>query len=180
MSFIPIVIRALAFAVRMLGADYAIAWPDFAIRSDDQRAFALDSYPAQILLLRYLLEGRMSRGSGAFLAFRELPWGEVYHKAFEGRCLARAARAFGPDLKRFIAAAGQLPSHRLPRADAAFQFEFMPGYELQLFLWEGDDEFPPSCQILFSDNFPMAFTAEDRTAVGDILIAELKRRMARV
>ena len=36
-----------------------------------------------------------------------------------------------------------------------------PGYQIQMILWEGDDEFPPSSQILFSDNFPVSFAAED-------------------
>ena len=53
----------------------------------------------------------------------------------------------------------------------------MPGYEIRLFVWEGDDEFPPNSQILFSDNFPKAFSAEDRTVVGDLVITDLKRRM---
>ena len=53
----------------------------------------------------------------------------------------------------------------------------MPGYDIRLIVWEGDDEFPPNAQILFSDNFPQAFSAEDRTVVGDIVISDIKRRM---
>ena len=43
-----------------------------------------------------------------------------------------------------------------------------------MILWEGDEEFPPSSQILFSDNFPVAFQAEDMAVVGDISINMLK------
>ena len=53
----------------------------------------------------------------------------------------------------------------------------MPGYEIRLIVWEGDEEFPPNAQILFSDNFPEAFSAEDRTVVGDMVITDLKRKM---
>ena len=46
---------------------------------------------------------------------------------------------------------------------------------LRFLLWEGDEEFPPSAQILFSDNFPLAFVqGEDMAVVGDVSIGVLK------
>ena len=45
---------------------------------------------------------------------------------------------------------------------------------MQLILWEGDEEFPPSSQILFSDNFPVSFQAEDMAVMGDVIIGSLK------
>ena len=51
----------------------------------------------------------------------------------------------------------------------------MPGLTIQLLLWLGDDEFPPNAQILFSDNFRYAFTAEDMAVIGDIVLGRMKR-----
>ena len=34
--------------------------------------------------------------------------------------------------------------------------------------WEGDEEFPPSAQILYSDNFQFGFHAEDMVVAGDL------------
>ena len=36
-------------------------------------------------------------------------------------------------------------------------------------------EFPPNAQILFSDNFRYAFTAEDLAVVGDIVLGRMKK-----
>lgn len=163
---------------RLLYVDYELTWPAFSIRSKDQTGFALENLPAQMLLMRYLLEGCESIGSGEFLPYREMPWGEVYLKPFTGRCLNRAAFTFGTRLEAFERAMLKLPAIKIPKGDAAYQIEVMPGYEVRLIVWEGDDEFPPNSQILFSDNFPRAFSAEDRTVVGDILISDIKRRMA--
>ena len=58
--------------------------------------------------------------------------------------------------------------------DIAYQLEIFPGYLVQMILWEGDDEFPPSSQILFSDNFPVSFQAEDMAVMGDVIIGSLK------
>ena len=48
---------------------------------------------------------------------------------------------------------------------------------MQILVWEGDDEFPPSAQILYSDNFAEGFAAEDRVVAGDILIGAIKGNM---
>ena len=58
--------------------------------------------------------------------------------------------------------------------DAAYEIEIFPGYQIQKILWEGVEEFPPSSQILFSDNFPISFQAEDMAVMGDVIIGSLK------
>ena len=166
-----------SFSVRLFYTDYELTWPAFSIRSKDETGFALQNLPAQMLIIRYLLEGRKSMGTGQFLPYREMPWGEVYLKPFTGRCLNRAAFTFGTRLGAFQRAMEKTPAITLARGDASYQLEVMPGYDVRLIVWEGDDEFPPNSQILFSDNFPQAFSAEDRTVVGDILISDIKRRM---
>lgn len=164
------------FRMRLLDADYELSYPEFAI-SGPEDGFALRNLPAQMLLIRFLLEGRGSKSSGAFLTYREMPWGEVYIKPFTGRCLTRAAFAFGTRLAAFQQAMENTRAIPIKNGDAGYQIEVMPGYEIRLIVWEGDDEFPPNAQILFSDNFPQAFSAEDRTVVGDIVISDIKRRM---
>ena len=165
------------FHMRFLYADYRVYHPEYCIESDDPAALALGSIPAQIYLIRYLLEGRASTGSGRFLNYREMPWGDVYLTPFTGRVLKRAAFSFGTRLDAFRAAAEQTPAIPIRYGDAAYQIEVIPGYEVRLIVWEGDDEFPPNAQLLFSDNYPLAFSAEDRTVTGDLVINELKRRM---
>ncbi len=169
--------EAGVFTMRLLYSDYEITWPEFSIRSANEMGIALKSLPAQMLLIRFLLEGKASRGSGNFVTYREMPWGDVYLKPFTGRCLTRAAFTFGTRIEAFKAAIENSPFIPLKNGDAACQIEVMPGYDVRIIVWEGDDEFPPNAQILFSDNFPEAFSAEDRTVVGDIFITDLKFRM---
>lgn len=167
------------FHMRLLYTDYRLYWPEFRIEADQADALALNSLAAQMLLIRYLLEGKSAQMRGNFLTYREMPWGEVYLRQFTGRCITRAAYAFGPKLDAFAKVMDTLGAIRLSKGDTAYQFELMPGYEIQLILWEGDDEFPPNAQILFTDNFAEGFSAEDRTVVGDLFITEFKRLMTR-
>jgi hypothetical protein len=46
---------------------------------------------------------------------------------------------------------------------------------MSIIIWEWDDEFPSKAQILFDDNFPGAFSAEDTAVAGDICISRLKQ-----
>ena len=48
---------------------------------------------------------------------------------------------------------------------------------MELIVWEGDDEFPPNSQILYTDTFADGFSAEDRVVAGDILITAIKEMM---
>jgi hypothetical protein len=65
----------------------------------------------------------------------------------------------------------------LPHGDAGFQFDLIGDYAMQIMVWEGDEEFPPNAQILYSDNFEEGFAPEDRVVAGDILISTIKANM---
>jgi hypothetical protein len=103
-----------------------------------------------------------------------MPWGEVYLRQFDGRCIKRLAFSYGNRLKDFQKVMEHLGAAPVSHGDLAYELEIFPGYQVQMILWEGDEEFPPSSQILFSDNFPVSFQAEDMAVMGDVIIGSLK------
>ena len=163
------------FTVKLLGRAFAISHPEYAIRALDDGK--LPPLPTQTFLLRYLLESRDVVGTGAWKTFREMPWGEMYIKPYTGRVLTRAAFTFGTRVAAFRAAAEKMGAMPLKHGDAGYQFDFVGGYKIQILVWEGDDEFPPNAQVIYSDNFAEGFAAEDRVVAGDILITTIKSNM---
>ncbi len=163
------------FYVNLTGRDYAISHPEYALRALD--GGKLPPLPTQTFLLRYLLEGKAVKDTGTWLTFREMPWGELYIKPYTGRVLTRAAFTFGTRLAAFKAACEKMGATAVNHGDAGFQFDFIGGYRMQILVWEGDDEFPPNAQVLYSDNFGGGFAAEDRVVAGDILISVIKANM---
>ncbi|MBE6917109.1 MAG: DUF3786 domain-containing protein [Ruminococcaceae bacterium] len=163
------------FYVNLLGREFAISHPGYAIRGID--GGSIPPLPTQTFLLRYLLECRDVAWSGQWKTFREMPWGELYIKPYTGRVLTRAAFTFGTRIAAFRAACEKMGAAPLPHGDAGFQFELLPGYFMQILAWEGDDEFPPNAQVIYSDNFADAFAAEDRVVAGDVLISTIKGNM---
>ena len=160
------------FTVTLLGRPFAIAHPDYAIRALD--GGAVPPLPTQTFLLRYLLESKQVPWNGTWKTFREMPWGEMYIKPYTGRVLTRAAFTFGTRIGAFRAACEKMRATLVPHGDAGYLFDLIGDYRMQILVWEGDDEFPPNAQVLYSDNFADGFAAEDRVVAGDILISTVK------
>ena len=171
------------FHIRLMGYRYLVDFPEFAVHKEDEDeegAFLLlDMVPAKIIVLRFLLSAQVVKSSGKYLTYREVPWGEVYFRQFEGRCLMRLKFGFGFKLDKFAEGMEKLPGvKKLSLGDVSYEFEFINGLHVRFILWAGDEEFPPSSQILFEDNFPYAYQAEDLAVVGDIAITTLKKLTA--
>ena len=163
------------FRLTLLGKAYLVSHPTAEIvGADDHIGPAL---PIQTFLLRYLLESHPSAWRGQWKTFREMPWGEMYIKPYTGRVLTRAAFTFSFKLAKFAAACEKMGAIKLPHGDAGYQLELIPGFHIQILIWQGDDEFPPNAQVIYSDNFAEAFAAEDRVVAGDILISTIKANM---
>ena len=163
------------FYVNLLGREFTISHPEYALRALD--GGALPPLPTQTFLLRYLLESKSVAWRGEWKTFREMPWGEMYIQPYTGRVLTRAAYTFGFRLAAFKAAAEKMGALPVKHGDAGFEFPLIGNFKMRFLVWEGDDEFPPSAQVLYSDNFAEGFAAEDRVVAGDILITTIKANM---
>lgn len=161
------------FSVTLMGKTYAVT--ETAEITDGQGS--APALPVQTFLLRYLLEGKNIPALGNWKTFREMPWGELYIKPYTGRVLTRAAFTFGTRVEAFRKAAEKMGAMSVPYSDAGFEFSLVGDYRIRLLVWAGDDEFPPSAQVLYSDNFEEGFAPEDRVVAGDILITAIKANM---
>ena len=161
-----------SFRVTLLGTEYTLTHPAFSCTP-------AAPLPVQTFLLRYLLEGKEVAWQGNWKTFREMPWGELYIKPYTGRVLTRAAFTFGTRLDAFRKGAENLGAKAVSHGDAGYEFAFLGGYRMQVLVWEGDDEFPPNAQVLYSDNFEEGFAPEDRVVAGDILISVIKAASGR-
>ena len=156
-----------AYTLTLLNQTYRIEWPHYRIEPEPSRT-------VQTFLLRYLLEGK-DLPAGTWKTFREMPWGDVYLEPFTGRCVRRCAFTYGNRLEAFRRGCEALGGTPISGADAGYEITMLADYRFRLLLWEADEEFPPSAQILFSDNFAVGFTAEDRVVATDLLLGALGR-----
>ena len=80
-------------------------------------------------------------------------------------------------MEKFAAASEKMGAVKVPHGDAGYEFELLDGYRMRIMVYEGDEEFAPTSQILYTDNFADGFAAEDRVVAGDILISAIKAKM---
>ena len=136
---IPYDEKAGVFTLRLMGCTYQISWPDYQIKAVPENVIC--NYPlenaanARILVLRYFLEGTAAPASGKFLTYREMPWGEVYFRQFQGRCIFRLAYGFGGKLDQFQSIMERLGGVRIEYGDCGYEFEFMNNLRLRFILW---------------------------------------------
>ena len=165
------------FTVRLMGSTYLVSFPDYEIQpvEDTIGVYPLtEAMNVKILIIRYMAERFQTPFSGKFITYHEVPWGEVYFRQFQGRCLMRFAFSYGNKLEMFAKVMEHLGAEKSEEGDCSYKLEFMDNLFIKFILWAGDDEFPPSSQILFSDNFAASFAAEDLAVVGDISINMMK------
>jgi len=183
------------FSLRVLGTEHNVPHPEFALLNSDANESRGEAAPEanaeadpagesdpyeKILFLRYLCEGKYFPSQGKRLSYNEIPWGSVYYRNFEGRCLRRCAGVFGKDIQKFVKTVENNPNLRaeaLNIGDASYRLEFINGLYISIILWGADDEFQPSAQLLFDDNFVFAFTAEDIAVAAEVLTDRLKKLM---
>lgn len=167
------------FSVRLMGYEYDISFPEFEIapKTEDASAYLIlmDNIPSRTFVMRYLIEGKSAMSTGKYIAFREVPtYGELYLQPFTGRCISRLTYGFGYKLDKFKAAMEKLGATPIKMGDVAYEFELINNFHMRFIFWEADDEFPPSSQILYEDNFLTGFYAEDMVVAGDISITTVK------
>ncbi|MEY7999787.1 DUF3786 domain-containing protein [Clostridium sp. Mt-5] len=159
--------------VKLMGQDLMVKYPSGEIYSGD--GSQLEAYPPKTLILRYLIHGKGVEPSDKYMTYREVDGGNVYYNNFYGRCILRLSRTFGNDVKRFKKIFEKLGAEKVDMGDAAYKFQFLNNIYVIFAIWEGDEEFPPSSQILFNSNVPFYFTAEDLAVVGDVSIATIAK-----
>ena len=158
--------EAGTFTLQILNETKTITLPDFADEGWQDRW--------RILFARYLLEGKKVLPSERFVSYSELPWGEVYQEKFRQRCILRMAGTFGNRIEAFRELAQKLGAVPTEGSGCRYEFTFLPDLKLQFILWEGDEEFPASAQILFTDNFQEAFSAEDRVVICEYILGKMR------
>ena len=163
------------FFLTLLGREYAVSHPGAVVRPID--GSKVPPLPTQTFLLRYLLESKDVAWTGEWKTFREMPWGEMYIKPYTGRVLTRAAYTFSFKLNAFRTACEKMGAEAVKHGDAGYEFSLIGNYKIRILIWQGDEEFPPNAQVLYSDNFAEGFAAEDRVVAGDILITTIKGNM---
>jgi hypothetical protein len=129
----------------------------------------------QILVLNYM-GARNPEPPRGFLSFADFSEGRGYQSAYEGRVNQRLSHTAGRDRETFVTAADRLGGTLVEGEPDRCMFRFFPLLEFQVVRYEGDEDFPPSCNVLLPDNALDLFSMEDTIVAAERLVAALDGR----
>ena len=81
----------------------------------------------------------------------------------------------GADAEAFADAARRCGGVQGNADPLAYLFRFFPRFELQALRYEGDEDFSPSCNVLFSDNALSVLSIESVIVAADEMITCMKK-----
>jgi hypothetical protein len=127
----------------------------------------------QILVLNYLNAAPPALPA-RFLSFADFAEARAYLSVFDGRVNQRLARSVGRTSGALAEAAERCGGVRGTETPQAYLFRFFPRFELQVVRYEGDDDFPPACNVLFPDNAMSILSPEAAVVAAELLVSALK------
>jgi len=163
------------FQLSVMGKMYVVQYPSGNVYDKDLNE--VGDYQLKTLILRYLINSQGGSPTGKDISYRDVPGGQVYYRNFQGRCVRRLAGTFGKNIDDLEKVMAKVPSVQTDYGDISFRFQFINQVYITFILWQGDDEFPASANIIFDGNVSCYFDAEDLAVVCDIAIDVLRKRI---
>lgn len=163
------------FRLRVLEQEYTLSYPEYVACEASTGKQA--SIPIQALLVYYFQHADGARIADRWVAFSELPEGRFYNQAFQGYTGRELARSFGEDIDQFAQIVENLPqaqtNQHVKIGDRSFPILALPRVPLLLVFWQGDEDFPPSYQILFDASVAHYLPTDVCAILGSMLTRKL-------
>ena len=160
-----------AVEIPFMGRAYRIGLPAFEVvlpESDEEVPLT-----AKILILHYLNNAGGARPSGEWITFAQVPGGEMYLPNFQARSVDRLVRTFDGREAMLVEASRSLGGVAADYGDASVQLQALPRVPLAVTLWRGDDEFPPSGNLLFDATVTDYLSTEDMVMLAGMVASRL-------
>ena len=162
------------FQLDFFGRPVLVTAPEMSVTWRDLQPGEEFSLTDAVLVLHYLNGASGERSTGRWAAYRQIPGGEFYAQAFQGRAEAPLARAFGRTkglLTRAIQALGgeDAPGY----GDEAGRFRVLPHLDLLVMVRLADEEFESHGQVLFDPVIGSYLSNEDISWLGSALVYRL-------
>lgn len=160
------------FRVPFLGREYRVSYPDGVVEGPQGPGTPLE---IQILILHYLTGASGIPVNGRLISFKELPDGSIYISPFTQRAVNPLVKLFGHSPEKLVEAASHFGGSRYNLGDMAVTVPFFPLVPLTYVLWLGDEEFPPSGNVLFDSTASTHLATEDYAVMAGMGVFEMKK-----
>ena len=162
------------FRLSLVGAPVIITFPDFRII--DANDNELPSF-FQAMVMYYFDSPNVVPTSGRWISFADLPDGRVYDSAFQGNTGNLLVKTYSLDIASLQLACESLAGVVLSGyGDAAYVIQALPRIPVLVNYWQGDEDFPSTCKLLFDKSVSHYLPTEACAILGSMLTRKLLKK----
>ena len=162
------------FIVPFMNVRHRVGFPGGEIYTEEGNQEV--SLTDRVCILHYLTHASDCLMTGRQITFKELPNGSIYVGPFNNRAVRPLVSIFGSCPERLLDAAEKLGGNRVEGiGDWAVTVKVFPKVPITFVIWEGDDEFPPSGNILYDSSTPLHLETEDYALLPGLAIFRMKK-----
>lgn len=125
------------------------------------------------LILRMIAAARPLTEKDSFISFREFPGGFAYWNIFRSRTVDMLTRRIGNDRERLMRGLSSLPHRMIDTKEIGAEIFVLGDIALRLAYSAGDDEFPPSAEMMFQRSARRILSTEDAVVLASIVCREI-------
>ena len=127
----------------------------------------------KILILHYLANANTDALTGSLITYRQIKSGSVYFPTFEKRSIIPFTKFFAENSDSLLEVSNHIDAEKYDSGDMAIKIMAFPYVPLYFVLWNGDDEFPASGNILFDETIEKKLSAEDIAVLSQQIVFKL-------
>jgi hypothetical protein len=162
------------FLVPFLNQEYRVRYPSGEVYLPQGEQIEIVT---RILILHYLAHAEGAPLQHKWISFKEIPGGQVYINPFHNRAIRPLIKLFGQDSRGLIRAGLALGGKKEDLGDASVMVPVFPMVPVTYVIWEGDEEFEPSGNILFDESAPHYLPLEDYAVIGGNTVFALRKQL---
>ena len=130
----------------------------------------------EVLLMHYLTHADGTAVSGTWISYRQLPGAKLFEQKFINLVSRPMIEFFDSNIDSFRESANALGGQPMGSiGDAAFWFKALPKLPIACIFNIGEDEIPPSVNILFDSSASHYLPTEDLTILGGFMNSFMKK-----
>ncbi|MBN2232628.1 MAG: DUF3786 domain-containing protein [Deltaproteobacteria bacterium] len=164
-----------AIELPFFGRRHTIIYPDCTFTGTGDAAVSL---AARIIILHFLRQADNPPVFEELVNYGRLPGAGFYFPVFKRKSTDQLAAKLGNDMDAFRRAGRELGGREEDLGDASFILPALPGFELTLVAWEGDEDFPPAYDILFDRAIARYLSWEDIVVLAQMAAKRVIARAA--
>jgi len=153
-----------ALNFRAFGTNWELRGGDFQLATAETKQPAKPT--DRILVLHYLNCDLPVPETDVFILFRDLPGGQFYWQSFRSRAIQPLVDRFQNNLDQLSENLNRFDWKPIKYGDLGARIHAIGRLDITLFYHRSDEEFPPTAEILFSENILSVYNIEDATVLA--------------